>query len=989
MDTTAVVQPTPDSLTPPSRRKSQPHTGQANSHATSQSLYQCAYCLRRYSRPEHLQRHIATHTLGKRFVCDICEKAFGRGDLLKRHRQNHQDDPTGAKKRRVTSTAGRVTAACQACARARVKCDEIKPCARCKNRNQKCEYSTSEASSAAAMHLLHLSAARSSSGSPDGHDHKSSTKSVSNSPSPLQTHQVIDAASFGQQTPISVTNAFLQPQFTLPVQPPLDPRLAGMDSANGSGVIGHPAAGFESMSRTPDGDVAMDATCDRQYQGATFTTTPYRPLTSGSPPDAAPFAYFMRDVLYDELDPSRMVGAQGLSVLDFNANSSMELNDVDLGLLDQWSGHAIPRPDATQQPPTGTATKAAADLSKMRKRLVKSWSNSPWRWNPTTQDSGYCEQENLTVPQADSLLNQVERIISDKLDPSIRDRILASVLSECRGNDTLRRVASSFPSTEILESLSNIFVASHMSSVSSWLHLPTLKLNNSHPELIACFASSGAAICPNMTLRRFGQALQEVVRLTLPARFEESHVRINDIGLVQSLVLMQDLGLWSGNRRKMEIAECHLNIPITMMRYRNKFKRSYYSRIVVTPEDQGEVLEQKWKHWREQESWKRLVFHCHLRDAQKSLTTLTPPQVSYAELTLPLPEPKQLWFASTAKEWQTQYLARGEPGNNVLPSLVTLFQDMGALGRDRHRVDIQYATAIYLHGVWSLIWELRQLAAVQRHSIFSRVSASTAPGSQIGAQDPASLLLKSRHHEICKMLEDFSSATSDWNELSAQEILTLNLLQLHLHVSMDELQILSGRENEEQARRVFIHLQTWAESEEARRAIWHAGQVLRMAKLFPTGHLKDFYAIGVHHAALTIWTYGVIKNAAGPGNLSGLSLGDLVYLDGPQASQVTQFINFGQGCPAIRGPTRSVVGNSGNLRQDDERQQQQQKYGGSGVVVAPVSDSQACMTIALDIFHSDKSGSAHEDEEQMVSINENLCHLLAQLRSAARAVADV
>lgn len=40
-------------------------------HAANTSLYQCADCLKRYSRPEHLQRHIATHTLGKRFVCDV------------------------------------------------------------------------------------------------------------------------------------------------------------------------------------------------------------------------------------------------------------------------------------------------------------------------------------------------------------------------------------------------------------------------------------------------------------------------------------------------------------------------------------------------------------------------------------------------------------------------------------------------------------------------------------------------------------------------------------------------------------------------------------------------------------------------------------------------------------------------------------------------------------------------------------------------------
>jgi hypothetical protein len=38
-------------------------------------------------------------------------------------------------------------------------------------------------------------------------------------------------------------------------------------------------------------------------------------------------------------------------------------------------------------------------------------------------------------------------------------------------------------------------------------------------------------------------------------QFEENNRSIADIGLVQGLVLVQDVGLWSGNRRKMEIAE--------------------------------------------------------------------------------------------------------------------------------------------------------------------------------------------------------------------------------------------------------------------------------------------------------------------------------------------------------------------------------------------------------------------------------------------------
>jgi hypothetical protein len=49
-------------------------------------------------------------------------------------------------------------------------------------------------------------------------------------------------------------------------------------------------------------------------------------------------------------------------------------------------------------------------------------------------------------------------------------------------------------------------------------------------------------------------------------QFEENNTAIQNLSLVQSLILGQDIGLWSGNRRKMEIAECHLVIPVTVRR---------------------------------------------------------------------------------------------------------------------------------------------------------------------------------------------------------------------------------------------------------------------------------------------------------------------------------------------------------------------------------------------------------------------------------------
>lgn len=155
---------TTTAATSPASPAGVPATGSATANSTpaSQSnhrgnnLYACRDCGRSYSRPEHLVRHVQTHTLGRRFVCDICQKSFARKDLLRRHVANHDND--SPKKRRRTTTspgAGRVSHACRSCAVARVKCDDTKPCKRCVSRKLTCV--STEAPSTAAMHLMHFS----------------------------------------------------------------------------------------------------------------------------------------------------------------------------------------------------------------------------------------------------------------------------------------------------------------------------------------------------------------------------------------------------------------------------------------------------------------------------------------------------------------------------------------------------------------------------------------------------------------------------------------------------------------------------------------------------------------------------------------------------------------------------------------------------------------------------------------------------------------
>ncbi|KAI0102879.1 hypothetical protein GGR51DRAFT_273753 [Nemania sp. FL0031] len=922
----AAIQPvTPTSLNPvgasPSGtyapRSAPAPTPADRSHLMTSSLYQCADCKKRYSRPEHLARHIQTHTLGKRFCCQVCGKAFARADLLKRHAANHDNDGDGSKKRRRIDSSpgsGRVSHACRPCATARVKCEEIKPCRRCQKKGLTCEYAAAEAGSAAAMHLLHLSA--------DAHN-----TSQASSESPHSSHFSPVASQDQRPRPPGATLSTVHETRGIISNTDIKPK--------------------QVLSRTPDAVVDQG-----QYAyDNTYATNNMASMTH------QPFSDFLRDVLYTQsLDSSRLVEAQGLAVLDFCDDTSYELNEVDFGMLDNWNLDGMSERPAVTQAVTPQTDDSSVDMAQMRRKLVKIWTDSPWRWVPDKRDHGYIEHANLPLPCRDSTSQQfqehqkqIDRVVQDKLDSSSRDKILVVVLGACNTDAIKMRVAASFPSAEIMDTLTHIFLAAHLCSVSSWIHFGTLVLNSQWPEWLAVAAAAGATMTPVPTLRKFGFAIAEAVRLLIPSKFEENNTGIANLGLVQTLVLGQDISLWSGNRRKMEIAECHLLIPITMMRYRGRFQRSSYPAIVVSESDQGEELEEKWKRWYEAESWKRLAFHCYTRDTQASMTTLASPTMSYAELTLPLPESKELWFAKTALEWKQEYLVRFTGQTKRPPCLGDLLRDINLLTANYQRLDTQYTISIYLHAFWNLIFEWRQLSAVHRSNPF-----------QNNYRAGPNLILNSRHQELCKALSSFQLVAADQHaSFSAQEALLLNLILMNLHVSLDDLQLFAGKEGEDQARRVYPILQQWSESSEARQALWHAGQILRQAKTFPSGHLKQFYAVGVHHAALALWTYGVVTRATRNQSSSSLPQ-QVVYIDGQESTEVQRFIEFGQGRPTIRG-----------IRSNDGQN-----------IESGLEDPRSCMEISQEVLRMNFSTG----QELLPPMVENLCHLIKQLGEAAWAV---
>ena len=152
---------------------------------------------------------------------------------------------------------------------------------------------------------------------------------------------------------------------------------------------------------------------------------------------------------------------------------------------------------------------------------------------------------------------------------------------------------------------------------------------------------------------------------------------------------------------------------------------------------------------------------------------------------------------------------------------------------------------------------------------------------------------------------------------------------MFLNVSLDDVHRFAGKDGERDAREIVPSMRNWCHGKEARRAIWHAGQVLRAAKSFRRAQLRGFHAVAVYFSALTLWAYGLIINDANlhsglntptqnesiPGRTPwkrqtprkfsncGLTSTDedpaAVVLDGFDVPEIRLFIMFNQGQPGL------------------------------------------------------------------------------------------
>lgn len=110
--------------------------------------HKCPVCQATFTRPQHVARHMRSHTGDRPYKCQHCGDQFARSDLLSRHinkcHANEKAPPnTAGGKRKGSAAASRATTskqACDQCVQLSLPCDGSNPCSKCVSRKCRCTY---------------------------------------------------------------------------------------------------------------------------------------------------------------------------------------------------------------------------------------------------------------------------------------------------------------------------------------------------------------------------------------------------------------------------------------------------------------------------------------------------------------------------------------------------------------------------------------------------------------------------------------------------------------------------------------------------------------------------------------------------------------------------------------------------------------------------------------------------------------------------------
>ncbi|KAK0633634.1 hypothetical protein B0T14DRAFT_442745 [Immersiella caudata] len=753
----------------------------------------CHLCKRVYERADHLTRHLRSHENARQYQCSRCPKRFNRADLLTRHEATHDRESDGG--RSMIRRTERTVEACLGCAASKAKCDDQKPCSRCRAKGIACERASKK----------------------------------------TQKYRTVDGSS---------------------ISPTLD-----------TGT--HPS------------DVSDYA-------------IPYpRPVPVAIPGSAYP------DIA-DHVTAEALPAAMNDEMLFFNPPHD-PFPEMDFASWDFWGELAVPRFGSSSVSTSSRTTGRGLEDTAKRHAAFK---RSPWLWEPEFSKNyvqrdleGLHVDEDEALPRSSAAAQPLNGWTDHlKMTAATRDRLFAIALAELKGSAR----APSFPSLELLDYLLQAnFVHDEYHACDSWIHSASFDPQDALPELLASIISHGAGFIAVPAVWQFGLALQEIIRLRLAALFEGDNANTRRLDCIQTYMLSLDVGIWSGFKRRTELAEGFLLPLVTMLRRAGIFAAASDSAsLPPLPSDSPEALEAKWRSFIKKESYKRVVLHLFLHDTQTSISYQKPPLVPFTELNFSPPASRDLWRAPSAEAWRACYLSKPLISASKLPRVSDMLHSLAAIENLGEALDLDLCHFVLLNSFWSVINAYRDsVKFYDNNQNFSNAPQNT----------PRRLWLDSQQQDVYRDLSDIASHLTSSPSSNPELALTAELLKMTLHVSLDTLQHFAGKSGEDAARRASACLENdWMHRPDAHHAAWHAGQVLRCARQMPPASLRDFNAMAVYFSALTLWIYFLLYRGESDASLDDRVAGkrqqhsSIVILDGEETRETGAYLQFGRGMPKLR-----------------------------------------------------------------------------------------
>ncbi|CAD6455119.1 0fd24a5c-df01-40a9-8c3e-a138a5a3fed6 [Sclerotinia trifoliorum] len=834
----------------------------------------CTYCGKSFTRKEHLERHIPSHTNVKPHRCTLCQLSFPRRDLLQRHHSTYHEakDPMEPLPGGVPTVNGRTPIACINCASAKTGCDKRVPCSRCAEKNLPCASRYARRSSKAAN--------RASS------SHKK-TPQIQEPP-----HDPMDQDTAPKETlteaKISPTDTPVDPQFTgvapgkteYSVQdlkftvdgfgPSPGETLGGMEHSmfgNTDTISGN--INYQDLmtwSHYPlDLDMySMGSELSGSLVTAGFlesseTSSNSDPIFSGSLHPSPAMSHTKSASISSQSDANRQAKMIDIAVPILTDNSV-----VDFELL--------------------VAAESAWPLARCNPRLIP---------GPSTRTAiAYLEnleQHSKHDATWDSLDHDVEPVELQygngisvmPVSASTRDRIIAitqsflhTALETHRGGLKCWPKSSNYTSPDggfnfLVLPPSNVleyFLRSHVRSLAPYYTLINggnldpneLMLNNQTSTLLLLLMiAHGASALPTAEARCLTAGLTEACRISLFKVIEKNVDLSADPVVFKCALLFTILGAWGGDASHMNLAMAQRGMYLAMLKHAGMLE----PQIPVNPSFH-EALNphEQWTVWLQREKKSRLVYNWVMVDQELSLFHDTAPIMSITELETPMPGLECLWLAKDANEWSTiiqqtyigtDWLLHSNPVGTppAGPSLCGLFRDMLSDNIERRHGQLSpLQLKLLLHPLHSSLCHLHQALSFQSEVYSSRQGTRTVTKASnlLRLQEAQSLLQK--WYDLCEL-----NAKNDPNcQITRANLVLYHLISLNAVTLFPDIERLARKEDFdgtsfELSQRYKRCIYNPAE------ALFHCGQVIRLVTSMPKEGRPRWWSVAIYRVTMILW----------------------------------------------------------------------------------------------------------------------------------------